>query len=637
MSLRIYLTDTGSVNEERFLWLYQHATAKRRTVIDRMRFQKDKLLSLAAEVLLSGAVKEYLTKGVNAWDSKDACLIAGTLIKRIDLKLVTEEFFAEEQVLQTEVGPYGKPYLVSVPGFHYNISHSGTKVLLACSDAEIGCDIEERPRNTESLVNRCFSDEEKRAYVKSEHRGELFTAVWTRKESFLKAIGLGLKEDLGRVTVLDENGNGKLEYNGISDLSRNLVTGYMDDGYCYSICYKSGEDFKVNHEISWYFPVGKEHSMDFDKITEYLETLPAEYDIPSYDCIIMDNHKQVYRHMDGTVDLEHKVPVSENNTYLMFSMTKIQTMTALMQLVEQGKVSLQDEVSKYLPAYGSLLVEVEENGKKTVVPAKTPLRIWHLASMQSGLDYDLERAGILRVKKEYGEQANTRQIVDSFAETPLHFEPGEHFLYSLSHDVVAAVIEVVSGMKFSEYLRKNIWEPLGMKNTHFFKKSVPEPNLAQQYICTNEGVVPMENDCCYQFTEAYESGGAGLVSCTEDYAILADTLACGGTSRDGVQILRPETIEIIRTNLLSEQGRKDIISTMGRVGYGYGCGMQIFMNPELVNSPAKAGVFGWDGAAGSCTIMDRDNNRALVFVIHVRNLGRSYSEIHPKLRDLLFL
>ena len=136
--------------------------------------------------------------------------------------------------------------------------------------------------------------------------------------------------------------------------------------------------------------------MNFDKITAYLESLPAAYDIPSYDCIIMDNHKQVYRHMGGTVDISHTIPVSGENTYLMFSMTKIQTMTALMQLVEQGRLSLQDEVASYLPAYKNLMVREMQNGEEKIVPAKEPLRIRHLVSMQSGLDYNLERAGILR-------------------------------------------------------------------------------------------------------------------------------------------------------------------------------------------------------------------------------------------------
>ena len=82
--------------------------------------------------------------------------------------------------------------------------------------------------------------------------------------------------------------------------------------------------------------------------------------------------------------------------------------------------------------------------------------------------------------------ATTRQIVDSFVKSPLLFHPGEHFLYSLSHDVVAAVIEVVSGMAFSEYLRKNIWEPVGMKRTYFYKTSIAEPNLNCQHIATEQ-------------------------------------------------------------------------------------------------------------------------------------------------------
>ena len=100
-------------------------------------------------------------------------------------------------------------------------------------------------------------------------------------------------------------------------------------------------------------------------------------------------------------------------------------------------------------------------------------------------------------------------------------------------------------MRFGEYLKKNIWEPLGFKDTFFAKPdNTGLERLAQQYIGTDDGIVPMEQTCNYQFTENYESGGAGLVSCTEDYAKLADTIACGGESADGVRILKPETIDI---------------------------------------------------------------------------------------------
>lgn len=374
--------------------------------------------------------------------------------------------------------------------------------------------------------------------------------------------------------------------------------------------------------------------MNDTKITEFLDSL-SEKGIPSVDMMVMRNHEVIYRHMNGFTDEGKTVPVCDNQRYLMFSMTKVQTMTALMQLVEKGLISLEDEVGKYLPAYGRLKVK---NNDGSVTEAKTPLRIKHLVSMQSGLDYDLNRAGIVRVLKEKGMTATTREIVDSFVESPLNFEPGTHFCYSLSHDVVAAVIEVVSGMSFKDYLDKNIWLPLGMENT-FFAKPINDDveRLAEQFIVNESNkIVRMEKTCNYQLSECYYSGGAGLISCTEDYMKLADTLACGGSTKDGVRILKPETIDVIKTNLLGEASLADIASTMGRKAYGYGVGMQIFMFPEKIGSSTHTGIFGWDGAAGSCIQMDTATKTSFVYTMHVRNCGFAYDVIHPTLRDLVF-
>lgn len=374
--------------------------------------------------------------------------------------------------------------------------------------------------------------------------------------------------------------------------------------------------------------------MDTQKITEYLDSL-AEKGIPSVDMIVMKDHEVVYRHMNGFTDEAKTLPVRADQRYLMFSMTKVQTMTALMQLVEQGKISLEDEVRRFLPAYNDIQITAPDG---SVAPMETVLKVKHLVSMQSGLDYDLERAGIKRVLKEKGDKATTREIVDSFVETPFLFEPGTHFNYSLSHDVVAAIIEVVSGMSFGEYLKKNIWEPLGMNNTFFASPSNDDvERLADQYIVNPEGkIVRMEKTCNYQLSASYESGGAGLISCTEDYARLGDTIACGGVTKDGVRILKPETIDIIKTNLLGPDSRKDIVEKMGRRGYGYGVGMQIFMEPAAVNSPAPSGIFGWDGAAGSCIQMNKETKTSFVYTMHIRNFGYCYDVIHPHLRDLVF-
>ena len=369
-----------------------------------------------------------------------------------------------------------------------------------------------------------------------------------------------------------------------------------------------------------------------EKMTGYLDSL-LDLGVPSVDCIVYQNHRQIYRHMNGTVNMEKTQKVSDSQRYLMFSMTKVQTMTAVMQLVERGKISLEDEVAKYLPSYGKVKVK-KGLGLEDL---KWPMKIRHLVSMQSGLDYDLARPGIVRVLKEKGEKASTLEIVNSFVESPLIFQPGSHFLYSLSHDVAAAIVELVSGMSFGDYLKKNIWDALGFKDTFFAKPNNEGlERLSQQYISTEKGIVPMEQTCNYQFTENYQSGGAGLVSCTEDYAILADTLACGGISKDGGRILNPETVEKIKQNLLSADSMNDLEQKMGRKGYGYGCGMQVLVNPEKIGSPSPAGVFGWDGAAGSCIQMDTASKTSFVLTMHVRNYGYSYDVIHPTLRDIVF-
>lgn len=373
--------------------------------------------------------------------------------------------------------------------------------------------------------------------------------------------------------------------------------------------------------------------MNFEKITNYLNSLEAE-GIPSVDCMIYKDHDLIYRHFNGYADTGRTKKIVGNELYLMFSATKLITMTAALQLVEEGKLDLDSPVSDYLPAYK----ELEVRSNDLVVPAHKELLIRHLLSMQSGLDYNLERSGIKRVLDEKGQKATTQELVNSFVETPLLFEPGEHFEYSLSHDVVGAIIEVVSGMSLGEYFSRNIFEPLEMKNTFFGKPLNDNERLVTQYVYDNENHVSteMELSCIYQLSESYESGGAGLISCVEDYGKFADALACGGVSAKGIRILKEESIELMRTNMLGTIQREDLAKKMGRVGYGYGCGVQVLLEPERCNAKAPVGIFGWDGAAGACVIMDPDNHISLVYAQHVRNCGYAYATIHPRLRDLLY-
>jgi len=149
-----------------------------------------------------------------------------------------------------------------------------------------------------------------------------------------------------------------------------------------------------------------------------------------------------------------------------------------------------------------------------VRPAKNVMTIRNLMSMAGGLDYDLQSPAVLEATRD--QNASTRRVVEAMAEKPLLFEPGEGYRYSLCHDVAAAVVEVVSGMTFGEFAKQNIFEPLKMKDTTFRETPENRARLAAQYKAKEEGyeIYPFRNQ--YMLTNAYDSGGAGLITQVEN-------------------------------------------------------------------------------------------------------------------------
>lgn len=209
----------------------------------------------------------------------------------------------------------------------------------------------------------------------------------------------------------------------------------------------------------------------FEPLTAFVDSLSGHYGIPSCDLIVYKDGEEVYRHLAGFSDAEGKVPASPNDLYRLYSATKVCTCTAALRLIDEGKLDLEDPVSKYLPAYAHLTVKQPDG---SIAPAKNVMTVRHLFTMSAGLNYDMNRGGSPRILKEKGEKAGTVEICNAYAEAPLDFEPGTHFQYSLCHDVLGAVIEAASGMRFGEYLKKKIFEPLGMTETFFLtdRKSV---------------------------------------------------------------------------------------------------------------------------------------------------------------------
>ena len=345
---------------------------------------------------------------------------------------------------------------------------------------------------------------------------------------------------------------------------------------------------------------------------------------PSSDVIIYHNHKEIYRFMCGTKDKEKTQPIKGHELYWLYSATKPITCTAAMQLVEEGIIGIDDPVSKYIPEYAHLTYKDGNEVKE----CKEVMTVRHLFAMRAGFNYGNPVAWKL---KETHPEYDTIEAVKALITYPLDFEPGTDFRYSFCHDVLAAVVEIASGMKFSEYLKKNIFEPLGMNNTGFHATEDMLPRFAEQYDFVNGEIKPMPKTCRFKLTPTYESGGAGLYSCIDDYCKFADALACHGTAYNGYQVLKPETVELMRVN---QNFHPDVPR---RDGYGYAFGVRTMLDPKAANSDAPTNFeFGWDGAAGAFVAMDPYHKLSCVYLHHVNAHGLVYVDAHPTIRDTMY-
>lgn len=373
--------------------------------------------------------------------------------------------------------------------------------------------------------------------------------------------------------------------------------------------------------------------MNFAPVIDYVEhVLRAEKGVPGCDLKIMRNHETLLRYQSGTSDYDGRMPVAGDELYFLYSCSKPITCTAGMQLVERGLLGLDDPVAKYLPAFGEAFLL--RDGQK--VPVSRTMTVRHLFTMSAGLDYSM---GSPAVKEALAANPNasTQDLANAFIRMPLSFEPGERFQYSLCHDVLAAVIEVAAGMKFSDYLRQNILAPLGMNRTGFALPEAEKPHLAAQYQATGKedklAPFPMHND--FQLSPAYESGGAGLYSSVEDYSRFADAMANGGVGQTGARILKAETIDLMRTEQLSTYAMNPQFGCAAGPGYGYGLGVRTLID-KSGGQRSSLGEFGWDGAAGSYVMIDPAYGLSIFFAMHVRGWPTLIGCGHAPIRDLTY-
>ena len=385
--------------------------------------------------------------------------------------------------------------------------------------------------------------------------------------------------------------------------------------------------------------------MNFKLLEQYLDSLGEEYGVPGLDVVVTKDHETVYRHMAGCADTKKSRPVSEQDFYFFFSCSKVITMTAMLQLIEQGKAGLYDPVCRFLPEWEYMTV-INDDWKtrglffspglaEPAHFAKRQVRIIDLMSMTAGLTYDLESEAIRNLKAVKPE-ATTREVIAALAEIPLLFEPGTHYQYSLAHDVIAAVIEVISGESFENYLQNHLFRPLDITELTCHPTKEQLGRLSAMYDCLpdTKKIVPRENPVnIYALTPKYESGGAGLAGTVNSYYPVLEALANGGVGRTGARILKESTVKLFTRSVITGEALQEF-RIWRFLEYSYGLGVRVKTDPALGLSPV--GEFGWDGAAGAYAMVDPVNRISIFFALHVHNFMDSYCIIHPRIRDLVY-
>ncbi|HLS81408.1 MAG TPA: serine hydrolase domain-containing protein [Steroidobacter sp.] len=350
----------------------------------------------------------------------------------------------------------------------------------------------------------------------------------------------------------------------------------------------------------------------------------------------------------GLMDCERGRPVSGDAIFRIYSMTKPLTSVALMMLVEEGRIGLDDPVHDYIPQWRNLGVyESGTIGSFRTRRPKAPMRIIDLLRHTSGLTYGFQqRTSVDAAYRELGlgemnRSATLEDMVETLAQTPLEFSPGEAWNYSMSTDVLGYLISKISGEPFDDFLRNRILDPLRMTDTNFYVSAAKADRLAACYTATPEGGMKLQDDpqtSPYLREPTLASGGGGLTSTATDYLRFCRMLLNGGVL-DGVRILSPKTIELMTVNHLPGGAELPDLSVSmfneaAYAGVGFGLGFAVTLNPARTLLPGTAGDYSWGGLASTSFWIDPREELIVIFMTQL--MPSSTYPLRRELRTLVY-
>ena len=337
----------------------------------------------------------------------------------------------------------------------------------------------------------------------------------------------------------------------------------------------------------------------FERIKALCDSF-LEMGVPGFDLMICQNGECILRYNNGYSDLEKKIPMKGDELYNIYSCSKLITCVAAMQLWEKGLFRLEDRLSDYMPEFAEMTVKTPEG----IVKANNPIYIYDLFQMTAGFDYELYSPSLAQLYRDTDGRCPTREVASALAKEPLQFQPGEQFLYSLCHDVLAALVEIWSGEKFADYVKEHIFEPLGMTQSDFLPPMDRYEQVIPLYIFREERAIrhPNGQKPIYRLGAEHASGGAGCISTVEDYMKLLEAV------RSGEKLLKRETVELMTMPRLNS---KQMETFSKKDTHGFGLGFRV----------PRGGCwhrdFGWGGAAGAWYSVDMERGYSIFYAQHL--------------------
>jgi CubicO group peptidase (beta-lactamase class C family) len=373
---------------------------------------------------------------------------------------------------------------------------------------------------------------------------------------------------------------------------------------------------------------------DLASIPKSLQCLVDQKKIPGAVTLVAREGKLIHSSVVGYQDIASRVPMRKDTIFRLYSMSKPLTSIAILMLMEQGKLELDDPASKFLPEFEQMRV-YKSGGIDDMVtePVRRPITIADLLTHTSGITYHFTgTTPVHQYYRKHGVKRNTPVgslptdgpaapsldvLVERIGKAPLLHQPGERFSYSYSTTMLSAIVERVSGMRIDRFLQERLFAPLGMVHTGFFVEGAALQRFVSNYVWTGDTLQVIETSATtdYSHRDRLLDGGGALAGTAEDYLRFAQMLANGG-ELDGVRLLQPQTVRLMFSNHLRPPQLPDLVVPAGvEFDFGYGVAIGNASTARAGTLPVGAG--GWDGSGNTFFWADLQRKQAIVFMTQV--------------------